>query len=81
MKLQISKWGNSLAMRILSEVARQFGLRDEDSVQAQMTADGAMTIRPAGWNRRAFAAELDSAREALPAGTSVMEELRQSARY
>ena len=81
MNLQISKWGNSLAMRIPSEVARQFGLREGDSVQAQMTADGALTIRPAGWNRRAFAAELDAAREALPVGTSVMDELRQAARY
>jgi antitoxin MazE len=81
MNLQIPKWGNSLAMRIPSEVARQFGLREGDSVQAQMTADGALTIRPAGWNRRAFAAELNAAREALPVGASVMGELRQSARY
>lgn len=81
MNLQISKWGNSLAMRIPSEVARQFGLREGDSVQAQMTADGALTIRPAGWSRRAFAAELRAAREALPVGASVMDELRQAARY
>jgi antitoxin MazE len=81
MNLQISKWGNSLAMRIPSELARQFGLREGDCVQAQMTADGALTIRPAGWNRRAFAAELDAAREALPVGTSVMDELRRAARY
>jgi antitoxin MazE len=81
MNLQISKWGNSLAMRIPSEVARQFGLREGDSVQAQMTADGALTIRPAGWSRRAFAAELAAAREALPVGTSVMDELRRDARY
>ena len=81
MNLQISKWGNSLAMRIPSEVARQFGLREGDSVQAQMTADGALTIRPAGWSRRAFAAELRAAREALPVGASIMDELRRDARY
>lgn len=81
MNLQVAKWGNSLAMRIPSDLARRFGLRDGDSVEAQLTADGRLTIRPAGWSRRAFAAELSAAREALPMGTSVMEELRQGARY
>jgi antitoxin MazE len=81
MNLQISKWGNSLAMRIPADVARRFGLRDGDSVQARIAADGSLTIRPAGWSRGAFAAELGAAREALPVGTSVMDELRRAARY
>ncbi len=81
MKLQISKWGNSLALRIPSAIARRFGLREGDSVRAQITADGALAIRPAGWSRRTFAAELGAAREALPVGASVMDELRQTARY
>lgn len=81
MNLQVSKWGNSLAMRIPAEIVRRFGLRDGDSVNAQLTVDGALTIRPAGWSRRAFAAELETARAALPVGTSVMDEMRQSARY
>lgn len=81
MNLQVSKWGNSLAMRIPSEMVRRLGLRDGDSVEAQLTVDGGLTIRPAGWSRRAFAAELDVGRAALPMGTSVMDELRQSARY
>jgi antitoxin MazE len=81
MNLQVSKWGNSLAMRIPSEVVKRLGLRDGDCVDAQLSVDGALTIRPAGWSRRAFAAELDAARAALPMGDSVMDELRQSARY
>jgi antitoxin MazE len=81
MSLQVAKWGNSLAMRIPSEMVRRLGLRDGDSVHAQLTVDGALTIRPAGWSRRAFAAELDTARAALPVGASVIEDLRQSARY
>ena len=81
MNLQVSKWGNSLAMRIPSEVVRHFGLRDGDTVDAQLTVDGALTIRPAGWSRRAFAGELDAARAVLPVGSSVMEELRRAARY
>jgi antitoxin MazE len=81
MNLQVSKWGNSLAMRIPSEVVKRLGLRDGDSVDAQLSVDGALTIRPAGWSRRVFASELDAARAALPVGDSVMHELRQSARY
>ena len=79
--LQVAKWGNSLAMRLPSELVRRFGLREGDSVDAQITADGALTIRPAGWSRRAFAAELAEAREALPMGRSVVEELRSEARF
>lgn len=81
MSLQIAKWGNSLAMRLPAELVRRFGLRDGDSVEAQLTVDGALTIRPAGWNRRAFAAELTASRQALPQGRSVIEELRRQARY
>ncbi len=81
MDLQIAKWGNSLAMRLPAELVRRFGLREGDSVEAQLTADGALTIRPAGWNRRAFAAELTAARETLPMGRPVVEQLRGEARY
>lgn len=81
LNLQVSRWGNSLAMRLPAEVVRRFGLREGDSVDARLTIDGALTIRPAGWSRRAFAADLEAARAELPMGRSVMDELRQSARY
>lgn len=81
MHLQIAKWGNSLAMRLPAELVRRFGLRDGDSVDAQLTVDGALTIRPASWSRRSFAAELTTAREAMPMGRPVIEELRGQARY
>lgn len=81
MHLQVAKWGNSLAMRLPSELVRRFGLREGDSVEAQLTVDGALTIRPASWSRRAFAAELAAARDAMPMGRPVIEELRGQARY
>jgi len=79
--LQVAKWGNSLAMRLPAELVRCFGLREGDSVQARLAADGALTIQPANWSRRAFAAELAEAREALPMGRSVIEGMRDEARY
>ncbi len=79
--LQIAKWGNSLAMRLPAKLVKRFGLREGDSVHAQITPDGALAIRPAGWSRSAFAAELAQARDALPMSGSVIDELRGDARY
>lgn len=79
--LQVAKWGNSLAMRLPADPVRRLGLREGDSVQAQLTVDAALAIRPAGWSRRAFAAELATARDALPMGAPVADELRSRARY
>ena len=81
MDLQVSKWGNSLALRIPSEVVRQLGLREGTTVEAQLTVDGSLSIRPAHWNRKAFALELTQARSAMPMSEPVMEELRSGARY
>jgi antitoxin MazE len=81
MDMQIAKWGNSLALRIPAEIARRLGMREGDTVDAQLTVDGALTIRPASWSRAAFAAELEQAREAMPMGSSVVEELRRGVRY
>ena len=81
MELHVARWGNSLAMRLPGEVVRQLGLREGDSVQAQFTADGTLAIRPLSWSRRAFAAELTQAREAVPETPAVIMELREQARY
>ena len=81
MNLQISRWGNSLALRIPADVARQFDLHEGDSVDARLTADGALSLRPGNWNRATFASELDVAREAMSIGASVIDELRGAARY
>lgn len=81
MDLQVAKWGNSLALRIPAEIVRQLGLHDGATVEAQLTVDGSLSIRPAKWDRKAFALELAEARSAMPMSESVMEELRSGARY
>jgi len=81
MDLQVAKWGNSLALRIPSEVVRRLGLREGATVEAQLTVDGSLSIRPAQWNRKSFALELSEARSAIPMSKPVMEELRGGARY
>jgi antitoxin MazE len=81
MDLQVAKWGNSLALRIPAEVVRRLGLHEGATVEAQITVDGSLSIRPAQWDRKAFALELDKARSTMHMSESVMEELRSGARY
>jgi antitoxin MazE len=81
MNLQIAKWGNSLALRIPADYARSIGIKEGDSVEACLTVDGGLTIRPATWNRKAFSRELASDREAMSMGRSVMDEMRRGGRY
>ncbi|MDP2793353.1 MAG: AbrB/MazE/SpoVT family DNA-binding domain-containing protein [Sulfurisoma sp.] len=81
MNLHIARWGNSLALRIPAEVVRSIGIKEGDSMEANLTADGGLAIRPARWDRKIFARELAEARAAMSMGTSVMDELRRGARY
>ena len=81
MEIRVAKWGNSLALRIPSEVVRRLGLREGATVEARITFDGSLSIRPAPWDRKAFALELNESRSTMPMGEPVMEELRSGARY
>lgn len=81
MDLQLAKWGNSLALRIPAEIVRRLGLREGATVQATITLDGSLAIRPAQWDRKAFARELNDARNAMPVSESVIEKLRSGSRY
>ena len=81
MSQQVAKWGNSLALRIPAEYVRSMGIKEGDSVDICLTVDGGMSIRPATWDRRAFARELAAGRAAMPLGKSVMDELRRGGRY
>jgi len=81
MNLQVAKWGNSLALRIPADVVRSFGLKEGDRLEASLTADGGLAIRPANWSRKAFASELAAVREAMPMSPSVMDEVRRGGRY
>ena len=81
MKLQVAKWGNSLALRIPCEVVHRLGLREGATVEAQLTVDGTLSIRPAQWDRKAFGRELNEARGAMPMSAPFTEEVRAGTRY
>jgi antitoxin MazE len=82
MNLQIAKWGNSLAVRIPADYVRQIGVKEGDQLVAHFGADGALNLSPPSrWSRKTFAQELARSATTLPMGTSVIEQLRQEARY
>jgi len=44
---RITKWGNSLAVRIPLAIAKQAGLTEGDSVKLALDRKGAIVLRPA----------------------------------
>jgi antitoxin MazE len=68
-------------LRLPAEYARRTGIKAGDRVEASLTPDGGLTIRPATWNRKDFAKELEAVRDAMKLGRSVMDELRRGGRF
>lgn len=81
MQIHISKWGNSLAIRIPAEYVRQLGVKEGDNVAANLMPDGGLSIRPGKWNRQDFAQELETKLATLSMGESVMDEVRRGGQF
>ncbi|EYC52605.1 MazF family transcriptional regulator [Hylemonella gracilis str. Niagara R] len=79
MNLQASKSDHGLTLRLPEEFVRRHGLQDGAMLQAEIGKDGSLTLKPAGWDRAAFAAELDAARASLPPSRASLESLRGAA--
>lgn len=81
-KLQVAKWGNSLAVRLPNEYVRQAGLREGDSVEAEVTPGGEITLVPArSFDKAAFLARTRKLRAAMQETEPVVEKMRKAARY
>ena len=81
MNIHISKWGTSQALRIPAAFIKEIQLKDGDKVEATLSKDGSLIIRPQKLDRKAIAAELRAFRATLKMGKSVMDEIRSGARY
>lgn len=66
--MQIAKWGNSLAVRIPADVARDLGLKEGDEVNLCALDDGAVAVITERQRRDAAAARLREMRGLLPVG-------------
>ena len=79
--LLVSKWGNSLAVRIPTEFTKHANLKDGDQLEVHIGVDGSLCLQKNSWDRKAFATELSKAQESLPMGSSMIDALRDQARY
>jgi antitoxin MazE len=82
MRLQVSKWGNSLAVRLPVECTRAAGLKEGDSVEASITPAGEITLAPErAFDKAAFLTRIAKLHASMPMTAPVVETMRQAARY
>ena len=80
-KLIVSKWGNSLAVRLPAESARKIGVGEGDTLIAEVSSDGRLVLAPEGRaigkaESRRLRQFLDRQKETTP----VVGEMRRGAR-
>lgn len=82
MRLQLAKWGNSLAVRLPVECTRAAGLHEGDMVEAEVTPTGEIKLTPAQpFDKAAFLERLRKLHANMPMTEPVVEQMRREARY
>ena len=82
MELMVSKWGNSLAVRLPAESAKKIGVGEGDTLIAEVSADGSLILAPEG--RTVGKAESRRLRQFLDRQKetkAVVGDMRRGARY
>lgn len=82
MELMISKWGNSLAVRLPAESVKKIGVGEGDKLIAEVSADGRLVLSPEGRaigkaESRRLRQFLGHQKETAP----VVGDMRRGARY
>ena len=84
MKVHLAKWGNSLAVRIPGECARQAHVKAGDALEIEVTSTGDLRLRPMAtesFDKTAFLKQAQALRANLPIGEPVVEAMRQTDRF
>lgn len=82
MRLQIGKWGNSLAVRLPAAVLHKLFLKEGDTLEAAIEPDGTLHLFPThGFNKKAFLTKLDKLHHNLPRTEPIIETMRREQRY
>ena len=82
MELMVSKWGNSLAVRLPAESAKQIGVREGDTLVAEVSFDGRLILAPEGRHiRKADARRLRQFLGRQKETAPVVGSMRRGARY
>ena len=82
MQLTVSRWGNSLAVRLPAESAKRIGIGEGDTLIAEVSADGRLVLAPEGRaigkaESRRLRQFLGRQKETAP----VVRDMRREARY
>lgn len=84
-ELSVGRWGNSLAVRLPAELARQLGVGEGDVLRLQEDDAGMWQLRAKSARQRMTQQELMEVMrkhlESMPATPSVIREMRDHARY
>ncbi|MEF8698489.1 MAG: AbrB/MazE/SpoVT family DNA-binding domain-containing protein [Candidatus Accumulibacter sp. UW26] len=84
MKVHLAKWGNSLAVRIPGECARQAHVKAGDALEIEVTPTGDLRLRPmaaGAFDKASFVKQAQALRASLPIGEAVVEAMRQGDRF
>jgi len=81
-ELMVSKWGNSLAVRLPAESAKRIGVGEGDTLIAEVSANGCLVLAPEGRaigksEARRLRQFLGRQKETAP----VVGDMRRGARY
>lgn len=82
MRLQLAKWGNSLAVRLPVECTRAAGLKEGDTVEAEVSPVGEITLTPTQpFDKAAFINRMRKLRASMSMTEPTVEKMRQEERY
>ena len=83
MELQVGKWGNSLALRLPSEVVKRMNLQEGARVQLSLDSKGAalLTADRPYFDKEGYMRRVRELTSSMPMTESVIREMRDGARY
>jgi antitoxin MazE len=82
MELHVGKWGNSLALRLPATVVKKMHLCEGAKVELALQVDGSATLTaPKVFDLPGYMAEVRAITQNMPMTPSVIEEMRDDARY
>ena len=86
MQLTLAKWGNSLAVRIPSKLARALSLKEGATLECEATPEGTLELIPADKRERvqwlaSHFARTNKRQENMSVTSPAAELLREDARY
>lgn len=82
MRLQVAKWGNSLAVRLPVDCVKAAGLHEGDSVEAEITPAGEIRLKAERrFDKATFLDRVRKLHKSMPMTEPVVEQMRHEARY